>query len=359
MPTMTTNSSQKRTRLPRLQAMLGCFRLALLTMSLSLTGFSSVLADWRDDIGRFRIGIVASGPAARATSEAEPFRLAVEEKLGLPVEILPVANLSRLASAHIDGRVEYAVYPATTYAAAWVNCECIEPLVVARSQDNTVNTYFVLIGRAGTNRLNLSDLSGKKIWLLTGDEAMGQQFAIHGLRNAGTAIDEGATGFLTAENPRAALEEFIKGEGDGLIGWSSMQGDLTAGYSRGTLKQLAELDQGAVSRFEVVWKSGAVPHRTHAIRKNLDGEAKRLLRELLGTLYEDDPVAYDAIEPVYGGGFQIATQSQFGTVTEFVRSLVPKSEENGAEENPSGEGRETGVNPGSAVQQPDSTGGNG
>jgi phosphonate transport system substrate-binding protein len=359
MLSMKTNTLMGRGNQPGVQLLFNCFRFVLLSFATSVIGISNSFADWRDDIGRFRIGIVASGSADKVASEAEPFRLAVEEKLGLPVEILPMANLSRLASAHIDGRVEYAVYPATTYAAAWVNCECIEPVVVARAQDNTINTYFVLIGRTSADRLSVSDLAGKKIWLLTGEEAMGQQFAIHGLRSAGTAVSGGGTGFLVAENPRKALEEFHKGEGDALIGWSSLQGDLAAGYSRGTLKQLAELNEGSISRYQIVWKSGPVPHRTHAIRKNLDGEVKKLLRELLGALFEDDPVAYDAIEPVYGGGFQIATQSQYGAVTDFVRALIPADNENDTGEEPSGGGQESGSNPGSGTQETGNTGSNG
>ena len=287
-----------------------------------LTSAGAALADWREDMGRLRIGLVAGSSVAKAILDAEPFRLAVEEKLEIPVELVPMSSLAKLAGAQIESRVEYAIYPATTYAAVWFNCECVEPLAVARAIDNTAATYQIAIGRTADGRLRPADLAGKRIWLLTGQEAMGQQLAIHGLRSAAIAIGEGDTNFLTADHPGQAIENFVKGEGDALIGWSSMQGELSTGYSRGTLKKLAALSGGTATGYYVIWKSQSVPHRTHAVRKNLDGEAKKLLRELLETMFENDPVAYDSIEPVYGGGFQVSPHSAFAGAIDFVRSLA-------------------------------------
>lgn len=154
-----------------------------------------------------------------------------------------------------------------------------------------------------------------------------QQFGISGLKADGIEINRGDTVFLTADTPREAMDRFISGEGDALIGWSSLQGDIAAGYSRGTLKQLAERG-GTAGRYTVVWQSPAIPHRVHAVRKNLDGEAKRILRETLAGMFEDDPIAYDSIEPVYGGGFQTIPQSAFSGAIKFVLSLVPGQIEN-------------------------------
>jgi len=289
-------------------------------------GFGSMRlaeANWREETGTFRIGFIATRAMVSSVADVEPFRLAVEEKLGLPVEMLPMRDLSRLAGAHVDGRIEYAIYPATTYAAAWVNCECIEPVAVAMAGDKTTAVHAVVIGRTASNVSRPEDISGGKLWLLTDDEAILQQIAISELRKDGVAIDQGNTEFLSASAPREAMTRFISGEGDAIIGWSSMAGDVATGYSRGTLKTLVELDT-TPNRYSVVWQSQAIPHRVHAVRKNLDGEAKRILRDTLAAMFDGDPVAYDSIEPVYGGGFQILPQSAFSGVVAFIRTNLPE-----------------------------------
>ncbi len=70
---------------------------------------------------------------------------------------------------------------------------------------------------------------------------------------------------------------------------------------------------------EIIWRSSPVPHRVHAVRKNLDGEAKNILRGLLGQMFGNDPVAYDSIEPMFGGGFITARQSQFEPLAQMFR----------------------------------------
>ncbi|MGI9401206.1 MAG: hypothetical protein ACR2O0_08140, partial [Rhizobiaceae bacterium] len=42
---------------------------------------SSSLADWRDDLGAFRVAIQTGTNSSKALARAEPFRLALEEKL--------------------------------------------------------------------------------------------------------------------------------------------------------------------------------------------------------------------------------------------------------------------------------------
>ncbi len=80
------------------------------------------------------------------------------------------------------------------------------------------------------------------------------------------------------------------------------------------------------SDLRVIWTSGGIPHRVHSIRKNLEGELKRLMRELLSGLNDNDPVAYDAIEPDYSGGLVIANQAAFSRIAEFSRSPVPSAQ---------------------------------
>ncbi len=93
--------------------------------------------------------------------------------------------------------------------------------------------------------------------------------------------------------------------------------DQEEGLSPGTLGQIAGLGDSAFAA-KVIWQSSPIPYRIHAVRKTLAGEAKTILRSLLAGMFDLDPVAYDAIEPDFGGGFVAARQSQFAPLVRHV-----------------------------------------
>jgi len=116
----------------------------------------------------------------------------------------------------------------------------------------------------------------------------------------------------------------VAGRFPALVGWRSISSDdeTTAANARGTLARIAGLNGGSTQDYEIIWASPPIPNRPHVIRKRLDAETKRLLRDALGGMYNNDPVAYDSIEPVYGGGFVAARHASFSMLVDFVRSGV-------------------------------------
>ena len=110
-----------------------------------------------------------------------------------------------------------------------------------------------------------------------------------------------------------------------------------------------ELAAGGQS-FSVLWQSEPVPNRVHAVRKNLDGEAKRLLRDLLTGLNDNDPITYDQLEPDFSGGFLPARQSQFSYLIDFLNEQAKTAPVDGAgaEEDASGRLQDEPDNPDTA-----------
>ncbi len=281
-------------------------------------------ADWKNDIGTFRIGVVGGSDPSSVLAKLEPFRLALEEKLGVSVNVLPSPNLRSLMRSHIEGRNEYAIVSASAYAAGWAKCECIEPLVAAKSSDGSSGIHSIIVTRKGNGITAPKDLLGKKIITLGANSTLGYSFPIHQLQLNKIDLLSGGTQLEFPETGEEALRLFASGEGDALFGWSSKMGDPDIGYSRGVLNQLAGLLPNGLGSTEVIWTSSKVPHRVHSIRKSLAGEPKRLLKEVLSTLFEKDPIAFDAIEPEFGGGFEIISQSDFRDLVVFAKSVLPE-----------------------------------
>ncbi len=308
------------------------FKIGFLALFLSILavvpfGVSIARADWKDDLGTLRIGIVANGDIARVFAKVEPFRLAVSEKLGIPVEIIPSGDLASLIQNHAEKRVEYAIFSAASYAATWQLCECVEPLVVARSSDGSHGIYPVVIARKDGPVKSINDLAGKNILIMSKQSVVTYSLPIYQLKKSGIDLTAGQTRLTEFPSADEALEAFAAGEGDAILGWSSKVGDPTQGYSRGTMKVLLELDPVLAGSLGEVWSGPMVPHRVHSIQKNIASEPKSLLRELLTGLYDGDPVAFDSVEPTYyGGGFDLARQSDFDALVDYFQS-TGKSEQ--------------------------------
>lgn len=275
------------------------------------------LADWREEVGTFRVSIAAGSDAALVARRAEPFRLALEQALGMPVEIVPARDYPALIDAASHSRIEYAILSASAYAAAWTICECVEPLVVASTSSGETDFRQIIIARQGGPAAAL-DLNGRKLALVDSEAAGGAMLARYELQSLGVDLDSQTIILQKFDRSDEAIDALTSGNADAMLGWSSMTGDPASGYSRGTLRRIAELG-GQAGDYRVIWQSSPIPHRVHAIRKNIDGEAKTILRSLLTNMFGADPVAYDSVEPAFGGGFTAARQGQFEPIAAIFR----------------------------------------
>jgi phosphonate transport system substrate-binding protein len=291
----------------------------LLSIAIGFSSISPTRADWRTDIGTFRVGVVAKGNLEDTYAKIEPFRLAIAEALGLNVEIFIAKNYRTLINAHVAARIEYAVYSATAYASVWKSCECVEPIVIPKSYDGA-ESYKSVIITSDNGPKKMTDLAGSKMTGLSESSFAGHKFAVFELKSNGIPLPENIEFSDSGED---AISEFVSGKYNAIIGWSSLSGDPDVGYSSGTLKLIAEQNGGTSIPYKIIWQSSAIPHRPHVVRKNLAGEAKILLRNTLSAMFDSDPVAYDSIEPIFGGGFVVARHGQFLPILKYVNSLVP------------------------------------
>jgi len=277
-------------------------------------------ADWRKDVGIFRIGVVTKQDAAKTILDYEPFKNAISRALQMDVEIFPARSETNLIQALAADRIEYAILSTSGYALSWVLCECVEPLVTARTNSNGDAYHTVLITPV-TGLSKTTELTDAKIGVLSEQSISGHPFAKFLLAQENISIDTPQKPFISHDNGEETLKAFQNGELDALIGWSSMIGDPTTGFSSGTLTQLGNLNNGDAKPYRIIWNSPALPYRPHVIAKNLSGEAKAILRATMEALFDRSPVAYDVVEQKYGGGFVISRHSRFGPLIEFVKSL--------------------------------------
>lgn len=308
-------NQRKKTLLKRVFAPVLAFIVGLSCFSISV----NAQTDWRRDLGVFRVGVVIGNDATGNAGSVEPFRLALAEALNMNVEIFPARDISSLIEAHRSSRIEYAIYSATAYAATWILCECVEPLVIPLALDQT-SSYQAVVISTPSGPVDLGQVTPQNLAIPRSGTLGSIEIALYELEEQGVPIDGAALKVI--KSSEQAVREVVEGKFSALLGWSSMKGSVFSGYSRGSLRALIEETGGNGDGYKIIWKSSDIPHPPHAIRKNLPIEAKLILRNTLEKLFAEDPVAYDSIELQYGGGFSVARHGQFSSVIKFARAKM-------------------------------------
>lgn len=279
--------------------------------------------DWRESVGVFRVGYLIDGDQARHRARLEPFRLAMERATGLQVSLSPKRTLDQLIRDQAIRRIQYAVHSASSYATTETLCKCLELLAVPSDGTGAIGLHSVVLAAAEGNVGSLSDLKDKRLAVPAPPATITRTVALNELASAGFNPDEAFGDIIDVENPLEGWRLIQQGKADAVIGWSTLQGDLSEGYSAGTLRhiiQIAEL--GTSADISVLWQSRAVPYGPHSIRNDLPTPLKSILKEFLLTLQVRDRDAYEAVEPNHSGGFVSVNRQDFSAVLRIAQPLT-------------------------------------
>lgn len=308
---------------------------ALATTVALLASQLAAHADWRDEIGTFRIGIVAEPGAGNTVPGLALLTDAYGKALGMKVEFVVAHNYAALIEAQANGRIQYAVYSATAYATASERCGCVEPLVAPVDADGATGIRSVLLTRDG----RLSDLAAletHRIAMAPSDNVGGSLLPLAGLAADGIKISQDAPFLAHAGSAAAAEAMLADGQADAVFGWerataenrTAIAGDQPADPD-GTAARLeaAGIPEAAL---QIIWTSGVLRYGPHAVRSDLDPEAKRRLTVFLTNLRSQSPEVYDFVESKHSGGFTLAAASDYAMAASIVR-LVSGSTDSGAQ----------------------------
>ncbi len=281
---------------------------------------SAASAAWRDDITALRVGVLGAGEAAYRVAVLEPFRVYLQDKTGLPVEIVPVATYDTLIDAQIAGEIDYAIYSATAFATAVVKCDCVEAFAAPIAQDGALGFHAVLVARAGDGIEGLAEAGGKRLGLGPADSVSGNLVPRHALTAEGIDPASHSLSITEYPSPEAAVTGLLEGQVDLATAWSSMTGREATGYTFGTFTRMVAAGTLSMDRIRIVWESSLIPFGPHAIRSNLPPELKRILSGALLSMASEDIEALDAVDRLGfgGGGFASPDASLYASVVALV-----------------------------------------
>lgn len=289
----------------------------LAASALGLLTISGAKAGWRDDIGVFRVGIVARPGSGPVIEGADKITAAYSKALGMPVEIYVARDYADLIDAQTSGRIEYAVHTSLSYATAALQCACVTPLVAPVSEDGTAGIRSALIARSdGPRRAN--DIAAHKVAFGPPDSISGallpqSEFELNGKPFTG------AEAFLTpVANESDALKMLANGTASAMFGFLPSKRYENA-KTGGTLDELASL---GLDDAEVLWTSDFVRYGPHAVRMSLPSEARKALVDFLTDLHDSDEAVYDLLERRFGGGYVAVTPDEYLGAMALARSIA-------------------------------------
>lgn len=290
----------------------------LLIVLIALAGALPAAAAWRDDIKVLRVGLLVGDNPTYRIAQAEPFRRYLEDRLGVAVELFPATSLGSLIEGQSDDRVDYAIYTATSYAAANAACSCLEPLVVPAGDDGTVGFYAIAVAPSGSAVKAIGDAKGRRLAVAAPDSVAGRLlplalFAADGMPAKGFFSD-----LVQTPDPQSAVQAMLEGRADLALAWSSLQGDPASGYSHGVLTRMVADGLLAMSDVAIVWRSPLIPNGPHAVRSDLPDDLKVELGKVLTEMANLDPAAYAAADRSGGSHLVAADPAWYG----FLKVLV-------------------------------------
>jgi phosphonate transport system substrate-binding protein len=295
-----------------------CIAVFIATALCLLSTASAWAADWRQDIGTFRVGMVASGAPTAAGVEA--LRRSYSAALGMPVDFFIASDLAQLIDAQATSRVEYALYSATAYATAAELCQCVEPIVAPKDVDGALGIRSILLARKGKVS-SLADLPKAKLVVPANDDVSGWLAPLSLLAREGLALRGDESNITIAPSVLDAEAIFAGGGAGAMLGWERVASSGEALLQGGTIDRLrrAGVDIGGLQR---VWISPIIPYGPHVVLKDLDPEAKTILSGYLTGLHTADPQAYDLLSGGHSGGFVAVEDSNYTIVREIVRTIT-------------------------------------
>ena len=291
--------------------------LRVAAVALAVTAAVPAQADWQQDFGTLRIGMV-SPSGGRAIPGVSRMKAAFSEAAGVPAEIFAAKDYEALIRAMASGRIHYAVLSAAAYATADAYCQCVEPLAAPRAVDGAVGLRAVIVARRD-EALTLPELAEARV-VAGPDRTLGPQLlALAALGDVG--LKESAVSHATSLN--AAEAAFVSGDADAVIGWIPAYMHDGVEPKSGTL---ARLEQSGVDLDDVsvVWSSDVLAFGPHAARRDVPAELKDRLGRFLGALHASQPEIYALVEPYRGGGFAQIEPAAYEAAGVIVSKLVSR-----------------------------------
>jgi phosphonate transport system substrate-binding protein len=217
------------------------------------------------------------------------------------------------------GQLEVAGFGASSFAGAWLDCKCVEPVVVPQEADGSMFYYSVMIVRADSPIHSVAEMKAHSLAWADPNSTSGYLIPSATLKTKGINLAKGAyfskPGF--AGGHEQGVVAVLNKQYDGAVTWTSGQGVLAEGYTRGNLRSRVDRKMLKMSDIRIIWQSGKIPNGPWAIRSAVSSEIKASFAAFMLDLPKSHHKVYDDIEKGAGVGYVPATMALYKDIIDL------------------------------------------
>jgi phosphonate transport system substrate-binding protein len=107
------------------------------------------------------------------------------------------------------------------------------------------------------------------------------------------------------------------GQYDAAVTWTSGQGEMAEGYSRGNLRSMVDRKMLKMSDINIIWQSGKIPNGPWAVRTALPADLKQSFEAFLLDLPASHRKVYDDVEQGAGVGYVAANMDLYKDIIDL------------------------------------------
>lgn len=275
-------------------------------------------ADWRQEMGTFRVGIATKEGEPFKTQALEGFRLAMSRALSMPVEIFQARNASSLIDAAASSRIQYAILSSLGFVTLDLTCDCMSPIVAPTSADGATMTRSVLFVNVD-EVASLEQLAGKRLAIGPDSSLTGSILPFAQFKLGEASLREAGIELIDVSSVEQAVEALADGTVDGFFGWDLVIPDSSQVFETSLSMKLKNYPN---INAKSIWASEPVRFGPHVIHESVPEEAETALRAMLEDLDESAPIAYRTISPDLSGGFVPVSTQDYISAYALIRSIA-------------------------------------
>jgi phosphonate transport system substrate-binding protein len=265
--------------------------------------------DWKTRVKEFRIGLLGGENTQDRLKRYDSFQKLLQEKLGVPVKIFPSADYAGVMQGLAAGQLDATEFSPSAFAGTWLDCKCVEPVVVPQEKDGSIFYIAAMIVREDSGINSIDDMKGHSLAFTDPNSASGYLIPSVTLRAKGIDLADGKyftrTGFSGGHEQ--GVVAVLNRQYDACVVWTSGLGDESTGFTRGVLRSMVDKGMLKMSDVKVIWRSDKVPNGPWTVRSALPPDLKREFRDFMHDLPLSHKDIYDSIEQGTGVGYQDAT----------------------------------------------------
>jgi phosphonate transport system substrate-binding protein len=275
--------------------------------------------DWRATVKELRIGLMGGENTQDRLQRYDGFQKLLEAKFGIPVSLFPAADYAGVMQGMAAGQLDVAAFGASGFAGTWLDCHCVEPVVVPQENDGSTYYYSVMVTRSDSGITSIEQMRGHSLAFADPNSTSGYLIPSATMKARGMDLADGKyfshTGF--AGGHEQAVVAVLNKQFDACVTWTSGQGDKAEGYSRGNLRSMVGKGLLKMSDVNIIWQSGKIPNGLWAIRTAMPADFRQEFTAFMVDLSKSHHDVFDEIARGEGIGYVPATMDLYKDIIEL------------------------------------------